>query len=416
MNKITVLFIILAITLTIFIAFTKGNTRILNNPDETEILQNNMTSESNTDVLNPTLFPTTVIVPEKYKTGAFKETRTLNMPEGYKIGVFISNLNNPRFLAFDDDDNVFVTDKGSGEVLLLQDIDGNNVADKKIVVDSGLRNIHGIDYYNGDLYVGEEHQVVVYKDVNNKGNYSTKQVLVDDLPSGNTLSQKGGHTTRTVKISPDEKLYVSIGSSCNVCEENDSRRAAMMRYDLHGDNQETYAKGLRNTVGFIFDANGNIWGVDNGRDLLGDDIPPDEINVIQHNKHYGWPYCYGQRLSDPDFLEKNLFCVGQTVAPVYELPAHSAPLGLSISKWTEYPTHLFIAYHGSWNRTTPTGYKIVSLDASSFESAPVNFITGWLVEDGTAWGRPVDVQFYQQDKMLITDDKSGSIYIVTKKL
>lgn len=408
----------LLLTLTLFVVFAvyfiSTNTSLLNkNPNVEDISKNNAaTIESLTEADFSNLVSKDVEVASTIKSSVFSERRTLNLPKQFNVAVYAAGMTSPRFLTLDNANNAFVTDIAAGKVFMIKETTGDNVADELITVDSGLRSPHGIEYFNNDLYVGEEHQVVVYRGVDENGKYKLKELLVPNLPSGNIFSQGGGHKTRTVKIGPDNKLYVAIGSSCNVCEEDDKRRAAIMRYNLDGQGGEIFAEGLRNTVGFVFDTQKRIWGVDNGRDLIGDDIPADEVNVIQIGNHYGWPYCYGMGIANPEYPQRVDFCENSAKDPIYEIQAHSAPLGLSFSNWENLDDNLFIALHGSWNRTTPTGYKIVRIDTSNQFAKPTNFITGWLKDDGTVWGRPVDVKFMESGKMLITDDKAGVVYIV----
>ena len=301
------------------------------------------------------------------------------------------------------------------QVLLLKDQNQDGVAEQSIIIDQGLNNPSSIDFYNGDLYMGETDKVVVYKNLTTSGTFTEKKVLVTGLPTG-------GHITRTVRVGPDEKLYVSIGSSCNVCEEADQRRGAVMQYNLDGTNGVIYAKGLRNSVGILF-AKGpfpeeQFWSVDMGRDLIGDDLPPEEVNIIEKDQHYGWPYCYGLAVANPEYPDKTNFCQEQTELPLFQMQAHSAPLGLIFpNQQSTFPdeldSNLFIAFHGSWNRSIPTGYKIVRLKVDNPHTAPINFITGWLDESGKVWGRPAGINFDQNGVLYISDDQAGVIYRVT---
>lgn len=248
-------------------------------------------------------------------------------------------------------------------------------------------------------------------------------MLIDDLP-------EGGHSTRPTLIGPDGKMYVSVGSSCNVCEEDDNRRAAVVRYNLDGSGEEVFAEGLRNSVGLAFHLNPEtmqfeLWSVDNGRDLIGDELPPEEVNILTKGKHYGWPYCYGQQIANPEYPDHTDYCKQTTISPIYEMQAHSAPLGIT------FPTNLageqigeltrilrdkaIITFHGSWNRTTPTGYKVVTVDTTQPGTREQDLITGWLLPDGTTWGRPVDVKFSPAGDMYVTDDAAGVIYRITAK-
>lgn len=282
----------------------------------------------------------------------------------------------------------------------------------KKIIDSNLKSVHGIIFYEGDLYAAEETQVVVYRGVDEQGNFDQKEIIIDNLPGG------GGHTTRSLAISPDEKLFVSVGSSCNVCEEDDPRRAAVVWYDLDGSNEELFAEGLRNSVGITIKEKGEeyeLWGVDNGRDRIGDDLPVEEVNIIEKGRHYGWPYCHGSGIPNPEYPDRENYCRYSTTFPIYEMQAHSAPLGLSFvpqgfAQGLDQED-LIIAFHGSWNRTVPTGYKVVRIDTSDPQASAVNFITGWLLESGVDWGRPVEARFFQ-DTLYVSDDKAGVIYKV----
>lgn len=353
-----------------------------------------------------------LIVPEKYREGIFSESRVLNLPAGFEISVFAAGMKAPRFFDFDNDDNMIVADKGAGKIYLIKDDDKDGVADSTIDIDYDLRVPHSVDYYEGDLYAGEEHQVIVYRDLQADGSYTNKEILVHDLPASS------GHSTRTVLVGPDKKLYVSIGSSCNLCEEEDTRRAAIVRYNLDGSGEEVFASGLRNSVGIEFKGN-KLWAVNNGRDLIGDDLPPEEVNIVEQGKHYGWPYCYGQGITNPEYNDRGDFCKNETEFPAYEMQAHSAPLGMSFSPDinNNFPKNLednlFIGFHGSWNRSVPTGYKVVRIDLESEDSNTLNFVTGFLDNSGSAWGRPVDVGFDSRGYMYISDDRAGAIYCVS---
>ena len=349
-----------------------------------------------------------LIVPDVFVNQS-PTNRTLTVPEGYTVGVFAAGLGKARFFDVADDGTVYLTDL-SGRVLAIRDDNDDNVADTIATVDSNLRSPHGIDWFGGDLYIGEEDQVVAYRSVKPDGSFERKDVLVSGLPAGE------GHFTRTVQVGPDGKLYVSVGSSCNLCVEQDPRRGAIVRYNSDGSGEEVFATGLRNSVGFLF-SGGKIWATENGRDRIGDNIPPEEINIVEQGKHYGWPYCHGNGDVSPEFPEKSEFCKTQMQKPLYKFQAHTAPLGLSfIPSGTTFPNavrnNLFVALHGSWNRTDPTGYKVIMFDTSEKDPQAKDFITGWLLPDGSSWGRPVGVGFSKNGNMLISDDKAGVLYSV----
>lgn len=342
--------------------------------------------------------------------------KTLNIPKGFNIQVFADELGSARFMAFSPTDALFVGTKDNDKIYAVKDTNGDGQADYKNVIDSNLNSPHSVYYFNGDLYLGEENQVSVYRDIKDDGTFTKKEILVPNLPAGNKLTG-GGHKTRTVVIGPDDKLYVSIGSTCNVCKEDDDRRATIMRYNLDGSNGEIFASGLRNTVGFDFDEQGNLWGADMGRDKIGDDIPPEEINIIQQGKNYGWPYCYGDQIANPEYPDKADYCKNQTEKPYFNMQAHSAPLAFNFlsnqakTNWpTPYKQGFLVAFHGSWNRTIPTGYKIVWIDTSGEQPKQYNFLSGWLQENAEAWGRPVGLAFDSQGNLYISDDKQGLVY------
>jgi len=345
--------------------------------------------------------------------------KTLYAPAGFKISEYVTGIKGARFFSFGPDDTMYIGSNTGDSIYALRDTNGDGTADQKNIIESKLNTPHSVYYYNGDLYLGEQNRVSVYRAIQPDGTYSKKEILVDGLPSGNKLTG-GGHTTRTVVIGPDGKLYVSVGSSCNVCIENDNRRATIMRYNLDGSGGEIYASGLRNTVGFAFN-DGTLWGLDMGRDQIGDDIPPDEVNIITQGSNYGWPYCYGDQINNPEFKEKAEYCKASTTAPVLGLQAHSAPLGIAFensaakASWPKvYQNGFFAALHGSWNRTVPTGYKVVWVDTKSSPMKTYNFITGWLDGSG-AWGRPVGLGFDSKGNMYVSDDKQNLVYKVSYK-
>lgn len=399
---ILILFLLFFISLVFALYFIKKNTNFLTfNIPEQEINDNNQNE---------------VIDGEKFLDLKEHEIngQTLNLPEGFEISIYANSLNSPRDFTFNDSNSLIVSDIQSKKIFLLPDNNNDGKADQTIEIDKNFKNPHGIDFYEGDLYLADENQVFVYRDLTNEGKFSKKEILIKNLPTG-------GHVTRTIKIGPDKKIYLTVGSSCNLCEESDKRRAALVRYNLDGTGQEIFAEGLRNTVDFIFKNSGEsfeIWGVDNGRDLIGDNLPPEEVNIIAQGKHYGWPYCYGDRIANPEYPEKDDFCKNQTTLPKYNMQAHSAPLGLTfIPENGNFPEelkdNLIVAFHGSWNRTVPTGYKVVRIDTNASEPKVIDFITGWLQSDGESWGRPVGVEFDKNGDLFLSDDKSGLIYKIT---
>jgi len=349
----------------------------------------------------------------------------LTLPSNFQISIYASGLVNPRVIFLDPSGVMVVSVPSEGKVLALPEKGNTGVADKVITVAEGLNKPHGIafkcDGNSCKIYIAETDRVVVY-------NYdkitfkATNGKKIIDLPGG------GNHFTRTLMLyntQRGERLLIAVGSDCNVCNESDWHRAKILSANLDGSDLKVFSSGLRNSVFMtIHPVTGKIWATEMGRDLLGDNIPPDEINIIEEGKNYGWPICYGKNIHDTEF-DKNTYIRNPCMEPFekpshIDIQAHSAPLGLAFvsanTGWLkEYANNLFVAYHGSWNRSVPTGYKVVryKLDAQGKYLGMEDFITGWLTPDGkTAYGRPVGILVQPNGEMYITDDKAGVIYRV----
>jgi glucose/arabinose dehydrogenase len=343
----------------------------------------------------------------------------LKLPPGLSISVFAKDLGHPRVLAMDASGTLLASIPFQGRIVALPDTDGNGKSDEVITVVDNLNRPHGFAFHPQDprkLCVAEVDQLSVY-DYDPQSRKAANKRKIADLPD------HGGHWTRTLLFFPDgNRLLISVGSSCNVCLEKDWRNATILVADQDGKNLKIYAKGLRNAVFMArHPATGQVWATEMGRDYLGDNLPPDEIDIIQEGKDYGWPWCYGKQVHDDNFDSagtKKAFC-RETVPSYIDIPAHSAPLGLAFVPATpawprEYHHNMLVAYHGSWNRTIPTGYKVVrfKLDEQGNYLGVEDFITGWLTPDG-ALGRPVDILIRPDGVMYISDDKAGVVYRVT---
>ena len=342
----------------------------------------------------------------------------LTLPPGFEISVFAKNVKGARVMAFDPKGNLWVSRTSEGAITILE-IKNGSVFNQHDVL-TGLRKPHGIafDPQNPSLlFFAEEHGISKVQ-VDAKDTNGTIQRLIK-LPYGD------GHFTRTIGFGPDNHLYVSIGSSCNVCNEKDFRRAKFFSMQKDGTDIKEFARGLRNSVFFTWHpVTYELWATEMGRDLIGDDIPPDEVNIITEGKNYGWPICFGKNAHDTDF-DKNTYIRNPCEEPFetqsyIDVPAHSAPLGLAFIPehgWPEeYAGNLLVSYHGSWNRTAPTGYKIVRylLDENGAYRGEKDFISGWLAKDGKeALGRPVDIIFGRDDAAYVSDDKAGVIYRIS---
>lgn len=380
----------------------------------------------------------------------------LNVPEGFKISIAAEDLINPRVIAFDEKDRMLVSETKVGRVSVLEDKNKDGIFESKEILIDNLRSPHGLAFFvEGEmtyLYIAETHQVARYAYDINAG------ILTEKIGANiATLPPDGQHFTRTIAFGPNwrdrdlvkgsfpiggfyspDKLYISVGSSCDVCMETTWKRGAILESDPQGTFTGEFAGGLRNSVFFTFHPETNeVWATEMGRDDLGDDLPPDEVNIIkvagpEHKfgaRRFGWPFCYGNKIKDGTYKPEKFERIdiptdcNETDAPVIELPAHSAPLGLvfipSAGEWpSQWKNDLLVAYHGSWNKSELTGYKIVrfKIDKNGRVAETADFITGWLSENKKKiYGRPVDLKFRSNGALYISDDAGGIIYKLEPK-
>lgn len=332
----------------------------------------------------------------------------IKLPDGYRLEVFARGLGQPRLMQMTPDGDLIVSGYGNGTILLVAaDGDGDGRSDGQDILLDGLNSPHGLVLEGDTLYVAEEQRVVRY-DFDGHS-LSNERVILDGIPAGS------GHFSRTLKRGPDGYLYLSIGSSCNACVEEHPWRAAIIRFK-EGVAPEVFASGLRNSVGFDWQPQtGALFGVDNGRDNLGDDIPDDEVNRIEAGKFYGWPYVHGFDVKDPE-LYAAMPAGLAPVSPLHGLGAHVAPLSLRFLK-NQSDTALngtaLVAEHGSWNRSVKVGYRIIRLVFGGESVREEVFLTGCELHDEVIC-RPVDILEARDGRLFVSDDYAGAIYTVTK--
>jgi len=342
----------------------------------------------------------------------------LQAPPGFHISVFATEIDGARMIIFSPGGVLLASESGEGKVVALPDPKHTGKAARTLTVLSGLNEPHGLAFYEGKLYVAEHDKVRRY-DWDEANLRAANPKTLTDLPTG------GGHSTRSIVFHAG-KMYVSAGSSCNVCLEKDPRRAAVMEFNPDGTGQKIFAKGLRNAVGLAVNPKTDtVWVTVNGRDWLGNDLPPETIyDLGRDGGDAGWPYCYGDRVPDAEFTKPGDNRCKTVLEPKVQMQAHSAPLGLAFYEGSEFPAeyrnNIFAAFHGSWNRSIPTGYKIVRVkldDNGQPTGGAQDFITGWLApgetKKGRWMGRPVGIAFGADGAMYVSDDAGGVIYRIT---
>jgi glucose/arabinose dehydrogenase len=376
-----------------------------------------------TPIRETKLVPVKLIVPDKFK-GKIRDDLILNIPEGYTARVFYTGgLGKPRFFAWGPDSVLYVANKNSGEIIAMPDRNRDGVADTGIVVASGFHNSHDLKFYKGAMYVAEERQVMKCTDTNGDGLYETKEVFIGDIAKG-ARQPGGGHDTRTIVFdSANGKVYLSIGSSCNVCRED--FRAIIEQYNDDGTGRRTFASGIRNAVGMTMHG-GRLWATNNGSDWEGDDIPPEWIGVVRDGGFYGHPFAYADgiyfdfnlhddyRLLLPLTREDSLH-VQSMKQPSALVQAHSAPMAIEFSNPSfppRFQNGAFVAFRGSWNRSVPTGYKVVFLKFKSQGDTTAEYVTDVVTgfqptgstSQKTVWGRPVGLAADLRGNLYLSSD------------
>jgi glucose/arabinose dehydrogenase len=336
----------------------------------------------------------------------------IRLPPGFAIEVYARNLPGARSMALGAKGTLFVGTRDEGKVYAVRH--GASPQAEVFTIAKGLDMPNGVAFRDGALYVAELSRVVRFDDIENRLANPPQPVLVNG-----SFPDKKHHGWKFIRFGPDGKLYIPVGAPCNVCESKDTRFASIMRMSPTGKDLEIFARGVRNTVGFDWHPGSHeLWFTDNGRDRMGDDVPPDELNrAPQPGLHFGFPYWHGRNIPDPKFGKK--MKQSEFVPPEIELPAHVASLGMRFYTGTmfppEYRNQIFIAEHGSWNRSTPIRYRVSLVRLQGNKAISYQpFAEGWL-SDGDVWGRPVDLQVLPDGSLLVSDDRVGAVYRISYK-
>jgi len=332
----------------------------------------------------------------------------IKLPPGFKISLYADDVPGARSMALSPDGTLFVGTRGS-RVYALPNRSHGKRAEQVIVLADDLATPNGVAFRDGALYVAEVNRILRFDDIESRLRNPPKPVVVNDGFPTDTH-----HGWKFIRFGPDGLLYVPVGAPCNICEPDPARYAAIFRMKPDGSALEQYARGLRNTVGFDWHPDsGELWFTDNGRDWLGNNMPPDELNhAPRPGMHFGYPYCHGRKISDDEFGARR--ACGEFTPAAMELGPHVASLGMRFYTGGMFPEsyrkQIFIAEHGSWNRIPPIGYRITLVRLENGQAASYEtFAEGWL-DTLTAWGRPVDVQVTPDGALLVSDDKAGVIY------
>ncbi|HEY3385777.1 MAG TPA: sorbosone dehydrogenase family protein [Saprospiraceae bacterium] len=340
----------------------------------------------------------------------------IKLPAGFKIEVF-AEVDNARSLAVSPSGTIFVGNRNGDKVYAVKDTDGDFKADKKWVIASGLNMPNGVAFKDGDLYVAEVSRITKYAGIESKLAAPPKPTVVHDKYPTETH-----HGWKYIAFGPDGKLYVPVGAPCNICDPTEDIYASITTINADGSGREVYAHGVRNTVGFAWHpVTKELWFTDNGRDMMGDDLPPCELNVApKKDMHFGYPYCHAGTIQDTEFGKKR--ACNEFNAPVQSLGPHVAPLGLKFYTGAMFPetyrNNVIIAEHGSWNRSKKIGYRLslVKIQDNRKAAGYETFASGWLDNASQkAWGRPVDVLVLPDGSMLVSDDQANVIYRITYK-
>jgi glucose/arabinose dehydrogenase len=339
--------------------------------------------------------------------------QNIKLPAGFDIKVYVADVPNARSMALSPQGTLFVGSRKEGKVYAVP-TQQQGEPKKALIIAQGLNMPNGVAFRDGSLYVAEVNRILRFADIESRLSNPPKPLVVN-----NSFPTDRAHGWKFIAFGPDGMLYVPVGAPCNICEPDENRYAVITRMKADGGGAETFARGVRNTVGFDWHPDTKeLWFTDNGRDRLGDDIPPDELNhAPKRGLHFGYPYCHGGDIPDDQFGKKR--ACSEFTPPAQKLGPHVAALGMRFYTGSMFPAdyrnRIFIAEHGSWNRSTPIGYRISLVELKDNRAASYKiFAQGWL-QGSRAWGRPVDVLVMPDGALLVSDDEAGAIYRISYK-
>lgn len=359
------------------------------------------------------LVPVTLEVPAGELPPPFHLPRTLKVPPGFKAELFAHGLGNPRDIVVREDGTIFYSNSMAGQIMAI------SPSGERSTIASGLESPHGLELHNGALYYTDEKRVFRYDFSSQSSSSGTSTMLTDRIPAA------GMHYHRTIRWVPnDKKFYIAVGSVDNRTVPDNPETGTVMRMSENGGKPDVAMRGVRNVVGLdVHPVTGELWGLDEGTDWLGEDVPPEEINILRTGRHYGWPWFYGPNFRDPDFLSADTGRYPKGEPSVINLQAHSTPADMQFYRSTalgpDWENSLLITYWGSRDRTPPTGYKLVRVraDANGANAREADVVTGFMSDDGEQWGRPVGIAVAGDGTtMYLTDDRAGAIYKIYRQL
>jgi glucose/arabinose dehydrogenase len=359
------------------------------------------------------LVPVTIEVPAGELPSPFDVPRTLNVPPGFSVALYAHGLESPRDIVVREDGTIFYSDSRGGQVFAL------NSSGERTAIATGLRSPHGLEFHNGALYYTDETRVFRYTFTTPTSSSGTSTMITDRLPTA------GMHYHRTIRWVPnDKKFYIAIGSVDNKNVPDNPETGTVMRMSESGGKPDVAVRGLRNTVGLdVHPVTGELWGIDEGTDWLAMDLPPEEVNILRTGRHYGWPFVYSRNFRDPDFMGPDTSRQPKAEPSTIDLQGHSTPADMmfyrSSSLGGDWQNSMLITYHGSRDRTPPTGFKVVRVraDQNGANAREADFVTGFLTPLGEEWGQPTGIAVAADGTTFyLTDDRAGAIYRIYRPL